>query len=80
MDKDMTRIEVEGLDIIDVLEFMKKKKNKFIAIMLGDLEMVFEKDSKEYKYVRKLILDGMNDYTRSLLRVLFGDIEGLNMK
>jgi hypothetical protein len=39
-----------------------------------------EKDSNEYKFVRKLFLDGFNDYTRSVMRTLFGNVEGLIMK
>jgi len=35
------------------------------------------KDSKEYTLVRKLVLDGFNNYTRSIVRAIFGDIEYL---
>jgi hypothetical protein len=73
-------ITIEGLDVLDVLHFITKKKDKFIAITLANLEEVMDKDSNEYKYVRKLLLDGFNDYTRSLLRILFGQIEGMTMK
>jgi len=73
-------ITIEGLDLLDVVELISSKKDKFIAIMLSNLELKFPKGSKEYTYMRKIILDGMNDYTRSFLRVLFGDIEGLIMK
>jgi len=48
--------------------------------MLSDLELMFEPGTKEYNYLRKVILDGMNDYTRSIVRVIFGDVEGLEMK
>ncbi len=73
-------ITIEGLDVLDVLHFITKKKDKFIAITLANLEEVMDKDSNEYKYIRKLMLDGFNDYTRSLLRILFGQIEGMTMK
>ena len=63
--------------LIDTIE---NKKDKFVAIMLSDVELMFPIGSKEFKYVRKVILDGMNDYTRSYLRILFGDVEGLVMK
>jgi hypothetical protein len=76
----MQGIEIEGLDLIDVLTQIDKKKNKFIAIMLNDLEMMYPATSNEYKMIRKVILDGMNDYTRSFMRVFFGDVEGLIMK
>jgi len=71
----MNEIIIEGLDLIDVTNYISSKRNKFMAMMLAELENALPKDSKEYKAVRKLILDGMNDYTRSLTRVLFGEIE-----
>lgn len=71
----MNEIIIEGLDLVDVTTYIASKRNKFMAMMLADLENALPKDSKEYKVVRKLILDGMNDYTRSLIRVLFGEIE-----
>lgn len=71
----MNEIIIEGLDLVDVTNYISSKRNKFMAMMLAELENALPKDSKEYKVVRKLILDGMNDYTRSLIRVLFGEIE-----
>jgi hypothetical protein len=76
----MTDIKIDGLDVVDVIDFLNKKRDKFIAMMLSDMELVFKPDSKEYKNTRKVILDGMNDYTRSITRVLFGEIEGLQQK
>jgi len=73
-------IVIEGLDLVDALNVIENKKDKFVAIMLSDVELMFTKNSKEFKFVRKVILDGMNDYTRSYLRILFGDVEGLVMK
>jgi hypothetical protein len=74
------QVRIEGLDVIDVVEYITRKRNKFIAIMLSDLEENMDTESNEYKYVRKVVLDGMNDYTRSMVRTLFGDVEGLVMK
>jgi len=73
-------IVIEGLDLVDALNVIENKKDKFVAIMLSDIELMFPKNSKEFKFIRKVILDGMNDYTRSYLRILFGDVEGLVMK
>lgn len=73
-------IIIQGLDMVDALNVIENKKDKFVAIMLSDVELMFPKGSKEFKYIRKVILDGMNDYTRSYLRILFGDVEGLVMK
>ena len=71
---------IEGLDVIDVVRYISRKKDKFIAIVLADIEEAMEKDSNEYKFIRKVFLDGFNDYTRSVMRTLFGNVEGLIMK
>ena len=76
----MPEITIEGLDIIDVVRYISRKKDKFIAIVLADLEEVMDKESNEYKFIRKVFLDGFNDYTRSIMRTLFGNVEGLIMK
>ena len=73
-------ITIEGLDVIDVLKYIGKKRNKFLALILAELEATLDKNSEEYKVIRKVILDGVNDYTRSLLRILFGNVEGMIMK
>jgi len=73
-------VVIEGLDVIDVVRYISRKKDKFIAIVLADLEEVMENDSNEYKFIRKVFLDGFNDYTRSVMRTLFGNVEGLIMK
>lgn len=70
-------VVIQGLDVLDVVRFIGKKNKKFQAILLNDIEDVLGSDSQEYKLVRKLILDGFNNYTRSVLRVIFGDIEHL---
>jgi hypothetical protein len=75
-----TEVVIEGLDIVDVTRFIIKKRNKFLAIALADLEKIVSKESNEYKLIRKVFLDQFNDYTRSILRTLFGDVEGLIMK
>lgn len=71
---------IEGLDVIDVVRYITRKKDKFLAIALSELEETMDKDSNEYKFIRKVFLDAFNDYTRSILRTFFGNIEGLVMK
>jgi len=71
---------VAGLDVLDILRFMGKKKDRFLAIALNELEEIFDaagisRDSQEFQYTRKLILDLVNEYTRSILRLIFGEIE-----
>lgn len=64
---------IQGLDVLDVVYFVGKKNKKFQAILLQDLEEILGKDTPEYLQVRKLFLDGFNNYTRSVLRVIFGN-------
>ncbi len=68
-------VAIQGLDILDVQDFITKKNKKFQAILLSDLEDILDPDSDSYKQVRKLILDSFNNYTRSIFRVIFGDLE-----
>lgn len=80
MDSSNVEVTIDGLDLVDVIDFIGRKKNKFVSITLSDIEDELSDDSVAYRQVRKIILDGFNDYTRSLLRVLFGDVEGLTMR
>ncbi len=64
---------IQGLDLLDVVEFVSKKNKKYQAILLQDIEEVLGRDSEEYLAIRKLILDSLNNYTRSVLRVIFGN-------
>lgn len=71
---------VQGLDVLEILRFMDKKKKRFLSIALNELEEIFDaagisRDSPEFQYTRKLILDLVNEYTRSILTLIFGKIE-----
>lgn len=67
-------IIIQGLDLIDIMRLVDKKKNKFIALTLQETEQV-ELTKEQFELIRKFILDGFNEYTRSLMRALLGDIE-----
>lgn len=64
---------IEGLDIIEVLKFNEKKVKKYQAMFLQDLETIVPKNSEEFSKIRKLYLDWSNEYSRSLIRLIFGD-------
>lgn len=68
-------VVIQGLDLIDIISIVDKKKRKYLALMLQDVEEVLKPTSPEFKIVRKIILDNVNSYTRSLVRSLLGDIE-----
>lgn len=74
-------MEINGLEMIEVLALIKKRQNRYLALLLDDVEGIMEEDSKEFELVRKFILDYFNDYTRSIHSVLLGDdIEKLTFR
>ena len=69
-------MEINGLDLVDIMAAMKRRQNRYIALILHDVEEILGEE--QFKLVRKTILDGFNDYTRSIFRILLGDdVEGL---
>jgi hypothetical protein len=75
MEKGKGTVTLDGLDLFDVMNLSDKKMKKFIALTLQELEQVEDLSPEQFKMIRKLILDGFNEYTRSLLRALLGDVE-----
>ena len=72
---DKEGIILEGLDIVDVIRITSKKKDKFLALALQELEERAGLSQQQFKVVRKVLLDMANDLHRSELRALLGDIE-----
>jgi hypothetical protein len=64
---------IQQLDLMDIIFFVGKKSRRFQAVLLQDIEEVLGKDTEEYTKVRKLVLDSFNNYTRSVLRTIFGN-------
>lgn len=73
----MGKIIIDGISMFDVIQFVSKQNGRYIAKMLARLEDILSDNSKEFQEVRKIVLDGMNDYTRAILIEIFGNIEGL---
>lgn len=72
---------IQGLDILDFIQYVEKKNKRYQAIFLQGLEEELGKDSQSYIVARKLFLDCFNNYTRSIFRVIFGnDFESINHK
>jgi hypothetical protein len=66
-------------EVWDLLKFLKKQKDKHLAVMLDELEIILppENSEKEFQLIRKLILDHLNDYHRAVYRVVLGiEVEG----
>ena len=72
---------MNGLDLLDVLGLIKRKQRRYIALLLNDVEELMDDDPEVYSYLRKILLDYFNDYTRSIFRILIGDdVEGLTYR
>lgn len=68
---------IEGIDLIDVINFIDRKGRVFQRKMLDSIESELRENPQQYLVVRKIILDGLNDYKRSILTIIFGtDFEG----
>ena len=70
-------IVIEGLNMFDVITILNKKNRRYIANALDEMEEVLRSDTEQFVKVRKVLLDTMNDYTRSVFVTLFGNIEGI---
>ena len=66
---------IQGLDLKDIIGFIEKKNKKFQAITLSEYEEVLNKNSAEFRAIRKITLDNYNNYTRSIVRAIFGEVE-----
>ena len=74
-------MRINGLDLLDILGLIKRKQSRYIALLLNDIEEVLEFDQEAFSIVRKILLDYINDYTRSIFRILIGDdVEGLTYR
>lgn len=72
--KDRSVVIIEGFDVVDVMHLVAKKKNKFAAIALQEVEEL-GLNKEDYKRIRKIFLDSFGEFTRSTMRALLGDIE-----
>jgi hypothetical protein len=63
----------QEVDIISVLKEIGSRNKVLNAKMLQELEK-YVKDPDDFTQLRKFILDEQNSYTRSIVRLIFGDI------
>ena len=76
----MAGITMQGINVLDLLKFISRKSKKFQASFLTELEEILnlEVDEKErFTKIRKLYLDNQNDFARSIVKSIFGEIEHL---
>ena len=67
----------QEVDVFDLLKEIGIRNKTLNAKVLQELEKHI-KDGDEFMEVRKFILDEQNSYTRSIVRLIFGDIEFAN--
>ena len=68
--------EFQGLSELEIVKLINKKKSRYCAMALNDLEEEIS-NADEYKKARKIFLDNMNSFTRSLFTVIGIDVEGI---
>lgn len=68
--------EFEGLTEVEIIKLINKKKKRYCAIALNDLEEEV-KDPELFKKIRKIFLDNMNGFTRSMFTVVGINVEGI---
>jgi hypothetical protein len=64
----------QEVDVFELLREIGSKNKSLNAAVLKELEK-YVTDDEEYMKLRKFILDEQNSYTRSIVRLIFGDIE-----
>ena len=64
----------QEVDILSVLKEIGSKNKVLQAKVLQELEKHVT-DPEEFQKLRSFILDEQNSYTRSIVRLIFGDIE-----
>jgi hypothetical protein len=68
--------DFEGLTELEIVKLINKKKQRYCAIALNDLEEMIT-DAEIFKQVRKILLDNMNGFTRSLFTIVGISVEGI---
>jgi len=68
--------DFQGLSELEIIKLIQKKKKRYCAIALNDLEEEIT-DPELFKKVRKIFLDNMNSFTRSMFTVVGIQVEGI---
>jgi len=64
-----------GLDDLEVLKLINKKKRRYCRISLNELEEEGLSE-EQFRRIRKIILDNMSSFCRSVFVVIGIEIEG----
>ncbi len=63
-----------NLGILDIMYTIQSRQRLYLAIQLQDAERILGKETPEFRQVRKTILDNNNEFVRSIVRAIFGDL------
>lgn len=72
----MASKDFQGLTELEIVKLINKRKKRYCAIALNDLEEEIN-DPELFKKARKIILDNMNGFTRSVFTVVGIQVEGI---
>jgi len=74
-------IVLNQISLFQKKDRLRKIKNGIIASMLRSIEASGYLSQEEYQEIRKIVMDGLNDFFREVLRELLGEVEnGANHK
>lgn len=68
-------IFLQGFDAVDVVKYIGKLTRRYQKNLMNDIETVLPPGSKEHDEIRKFVLDSTNNFSRSIVRSIFGNIE-----
>jgi len=68
--------DFQGLTELEIVKLIQKKKKRYCAIALNELEEEIN-DPELFRRIRKIFLDSMNNYTRSMFTVVGISVEGI---
>jgi len=68
---------IQEIQVLDIVKYIARKNKKLQAILLQKLEETIDPEAGGYTEFRKLILDETSNFSRAIVRQVFGDIEVL---
>jgi len=72
-------VTIHGIDFLGLLEIIDNINRRYIRITLNNIENVWKDNTlsndAKYKLIRKYVLDGFNEHSRTMLRALFDNEE-----
>ena len=70
-----TGVFFQGFNVLDAVGFIGRITKRYQASLLAEIESIISPNSEEYKAIRKLVLDSTNNFSRAVIKTIFGDID-----